>query len=178
MLQVSKNITHVFVWSLNVRCSILTCFIVYLLHRNGKPKCCSKTKGNCPANNKPGCECTGKPGGCDGQGDNNRDGSSICTWSPDKSCYKNNGRPKCCKDDPDSCPPFLPICDKYTSNYCGMAPDKSCYRDGVPSCCIWNESNCPQSIPKCGKEDDGEAYFFQMMMEAYAAKDKAKHLRG
>ncbi len=24
--------------------------------RNGYPKCCSQTKGNCPLNSKPGCE--------------------------------------------------------------------------------------------------------------------------
>lgn len=28
-------------------------------YRDGYPKCCNKTKGNCPINKAPGCECDG-----------------------------------------------------------------------------------------------------------------------
>ena len=52
--------------------------------RNGYPKCCSQTKGNCPPNSIPGCE-----------GNRNQPGNSICTYSPDYSCYK-SGWPQCC----------------------------------------------------------------------------------
>jgi hypothetical protein len=81
-------------------------------------------------------------------------GQSICTRSPDYTCYK-SGRPQCCsKKNGKDCPKEMTICDNYPEgmtgwNYCTNSPDYKCYKDGRPSCCNGNSMNCPKDKPKC-----------------------------
>jgi len=46
-------------------------------YKDGFPKCCSKSKGNCPNHNKPGCECL--PGTCGGSGGDKKTLGVRCT---------------------------------------------------------------------------------------------------
>lgn len=85
-------------------------------------------------------------------------GSSICTWSPDYSCYK-TGQPECCSyNGGRNCPNYDTMCNNYPEgltgwNYCTYPPDYNCYPNGGrPSCCFMSGGgtmNCPVNRPSC-----------------------------
>jgi len=85
-------------------------------------------------------------------------GSSICTWSPDYSCYK-TGQPECCSyNGGRNCPSYDTMCNNYPEgymgwNYCTYQPDFNCYPNGGrPSCCFMSGGgtmNCPINQPSC-----------------------------
>ncbi len=81
-------------------------------------------------------------------------GSSICTRSPDYTCYKNNGRPACCSSGY-TCPSFMTLCDNagagVTGNTpCTYSPNYPCWpsTNGRPPCCTQPGGpfvNCPKT---------------------------------
>ena len=85
-------------------------------------------------------------------------GSSICTRSPDYSCYK-TGQPECCSyNGGRNCPSYYTMCNNYPKgytgwDYCAYQPDYNCYPNGGrPSCCFMSGGgtmNCPISQPPC-----------------------------
>ena len=98
-------------------------------------------------------------------------GSSICTRSPDYSCYK-TGQPECCSHNGGrNCPSYMTMCNNYPAgytgwNYCAYQPDLNCYPNGGrPSCCSMSGGgtmNCPVNRPSCensrllrGNSDEG-----------------------
>lgn len=86
-------------------------------------------------------------------------GSSICTRSPDYSCYT-TGQPECCSyNGGRNCPSYDTMCNNYPEgytgwNYCTSQPNYNCYpNDGYPSCCFMSGGgtmNCPINQPPCG----------------------------
>jgi len=86
-------------------------------------------------------------------------GASICTNSPDKSCWPStNGWPPCCASDPSSCPSqsefevgINPPCEEPLldgGSICTFAPNKSCWpnTNGWPLCCSSDPSTCPSPL--------------------------------
>ena len=111
--------------------------------RNGVPKCCVQTKGNCPLNSTPECD----------TGSNNRIvGTSYCTYSADYACYS-AGWPACCSiNGGANCPTTQPACDLPVpgSSYCTYSADYACYSAGWPACCSINGgATCPTTQPAC-----------------------------
>ncbi|KAL3804942.1 hypothetical protein ACHAW5_006799 [Stephanodiscus triporus] len=64
----------------------------------------------------------------------NPPGSDVCTYSPDRTCYR-TGWPSCCGTS-GGCDTNSDLsCDLDGSDVCTYSPDKTCYESGWPSCC-------------------------------------------
>eukprot|EP00986_Skeletonema_menzelii_P004926 scaffold1723_cov144-Skeletonema_menzelii.AAC.8 len=83
----------------------------------------------------------------------------ICTYEPDRDCYK-SGHPQCCSvDGGANCPDYLTMCDNHAegmsgTDYCTNSPEYQCYNtyNGHPSCCSETGGpfmNCPKTQPAC-----------------------------
>lgn len=101
-------------------------------YKKGYPKCCTKDKGNCPANSTPECECL--PGKCSGDSEENKNskctlGDSTCIGKTfcryvDGDCGVTNGR---CRDMPTACEyTFIQVCGCN-----GVTYDNACEANSV-----------------------------------------------
>jgi len=107
-------------------------------------------------------------------------GADYCTYSPDPTCYSNNGKPDCCLDDAIECPAEAAPCDVVDgseteaptggaatttppsvavvgADYCTFAPDPTCYSNsGKPDCCLDDAIECPAEAAPCDVVDGSE----------------------
>merc|ERR1719162_220819 len=95
----------------------------YDCYKAGYPKCCTKSKGNCPKNSTPECECL--PGVCGNsdsgtrsercvQGDGTCKGDDFCR-AEDGVCGESSGR---CEAMPNKCGySYLPVCGCNGATY-------------------------------------------------------------
>eukprot|EP00751_Fragilariopsis_kerguelensis_P043100 CAMPEP_0171025498 /NCGR_PEP_ID=MMETSP0736-20130129/33674_1 /TAXON_ID=186038 /ORGANISM="Fragilariopsis kerguelensis, Strain L26-C5" /LENGTH=550 /DNA_ID=CAMNT_0011465757 /DNA_START=249 /DNA_END=1901 /DNA_ORIENTATION=- len=107
-------------------------------------------------------------------------GADYCTYSPDPTCYSNNGKPDCCLDDAIECPAEAAPCDVVDgseteaptggaatttppsvavvgADYCTFAPDPTCYSNsGKPECCLDDAVECPAEAAPCDVVDGSE----------------------
>jgi len=105
-------------------------------------------------------------------------GADYCTYSPDPTCYSNNGKPDCCLDDGIECPAEAAPCDVVGSeteaptfgaatttppvaivgaDYCTFAPDPTCYSNsGKPDCCLDDAVDCPAEAAPCDVVDGSD----------------------
>ncbi|KAL3762349.1 hypothetical protein ACHAWU_003854 [Discostella pseudostelligera] len=105
----------------------------YYCYRNGFPKCCSQTKGNCPVNSQPGCECFDANG-------NQFDCSTRNGGTPTRSICTYYGVGS------DSCP-------TGTGTYCYIATGNCLQRIASQSgvCEVKSTGICPMNYdPQCG----------------------------
>lgn len=109
----------------------------YYCYKTGYPKCCTKTKGNCPTNeaNKPGCECDGGNRNCNPNndvkdtrcllGDNDCAGNEYCAVNEGECMLRIAEIYGRCQPLPEICTfEFEPVCgcDNETySNKCAAA---------------------------------------------------------
>jgi len=98
-------------------------------------------------------------------------GADYCTYSPDPTCYSNNGKPDCCLDDAIECPAEAAPCDVVDgseteapsagmvgADYCTFAPDPTCYSNsGKPDCCMDDAVECPADAAPCDVVQDASA---------------------
>lgn len=90
----------------------------YVCYKEGYPKCCSKSKGNCPNNKAPDCECSGNcngsappTGGQCSQGDGSCKGNTFCKV-PSGSSATSCGATGQCRQMNDKC-------DRTLKKVCG-----------------------------------------------------------
>jgi type VI secretion system secreted protein VgrG len=131
---------------------------------NGKPECCLNDSIDCP-DEQPPCDVTPSPTPSPTSAPVPLPGSDYCTFSPDPTCYENNGKPECCLNDSIDCPDEQPPCNVTPSptpsptsapvplpgsDYCTFSPDPTCYaNNGKPECCLNDSIDCPDEQPPC-----------------------------